>query len=308
MSLVLEIGNGVRNANTYIDADFVTAYLTARGRESENGWSGFSDTEKDAAVLKAADYIEKRFSGMFIGTKEFTYLTGLSAVGRIEYVDQPDPGDTIEIGAQTYTFVDTLSTDGDYEVLIGDDADGTYENLTNAITAGGDAGTDYSDNVLYNRSVYAEQDTDTTTVSLAVREVGDAGNYTRLVSTLNNATVTGFELGADDGPQPMSWPRSGTIITGIPRQLREAQAEYAVRAISAALLSDPSGDADSGAITRLKQKVGSLEVDTTYADNGSTRATGVSLISDSNLPEYPPADLLLQSLIGSAGFGRFGRA
>lgn len=64
MAFVLEDGTGLVNANGYIDTTFANAYHTDRGND---GWEG-DDTEKQAAIVQATDYIDTTFE--FRGLKK----------------------------------------------------------------------------------------------------------------------------------------------------------------------------------------------------------------------------------------------
>lgn len=54
MTLIIEDGSGVVSANSYASATDVTAHHTARGNTA---WTG-TDAAKEAAILRAMDYIE----------------------------------------------------------------------------------------------------------------------------------------------------------------------------------------------------------------------------------------------------------
>ena len=85
--------------------------------------------------------------------------------------------------------------------------------------------------------------------------------------------------------QGLSWPRTLAVdSTGlaladdaVPTLLLRAIAEYSVRAYSSVLLPDPTRGASgsSGVVQRLKEKVGPIETDTTYAvaEGGAVQAT-----------------------------------
>ena len=95
--------------------------------------------------------------------------------------------------------------------------------------------------------------------------------------------------------QGLSWPRTEAYDRDgflrddeIPEELVEATAEYALRALSAALLPDPTSN--EGAVIRVKEKVGPLEEETEYA-SGST----------SQLPAYPAADRKLTPILKAGG-------
>lgn len=74
----------------------------------------------------------------------------------------------------------------------------------------------------------------------------------------------------------------------VPRGVKYAVFEYALRALTAPLLSDPS--ATGGAIKRKLERVGSLEEETEYVDGASA----------SILPKYPTADLMLAPFLRSS--------
>lgn len=54
MTLIVEDGSGVANANTYADLATVTAYHAARGN---SGWLASSE-DAEPAILRAMDYVE----------------------------------------------------------------------------------------------------------------------------------------------------------------------------------------------------------------------------------------------------------
>ena len=66
MAFTLEDGSGVEGANAYRTSGQVLAYLTDRGRESE--WAGSGDA-LNAAIIKATDYVEKRFRSRWTGER-----------------------------------------------------------------------------------------------------------------------------------------------------------------------------------------------------------------------------------------------
>ena len=69
MAFTVEDGSGVTGANAYATAAQVTEYLTDRGREAENNWSTKTAAEQQTAIIKATDYIEKRFFGIWRGSR-----------------------------------------------------------------------------------------------------------------------------------------------------------------------------------------------------------------------------------------------
>lgn len=94
----------------------------------------------------------------------------------------------------------------------------------------------------------------------------------------------------NDAQQSLSWPRNGEDEeTGLPKALKQATAEYALRALSAALVSDPTHE--SKFITAESKKVGPIEKSFTYSE-----ADGVTILA-----AYPAADLLIRPLILAGG-------
>jgi hypothetical protein len=67
MSLVVEDGTGLVNAESYISVTDADAYHTNRGH---TGWTGSTGT-KEIALRKATEYIDSRWGGRFKGEKEF---------------------------------------------------------------------------------------------------------------------------------------------------------------------------------------------------------------------------------------------
>lgn len=85
--------------------------------------------------------------------------------------------------------------------------------------------------------------------------------------------------------QTTAWPRShafdadGYKAEGIPRPLKNAVAEYTIKALEADLMAEPENDG----VTKVREKVGPLETEVQYAQG---------LVS--GLPRYPLADNILR--------------
>ncbi len=67
MTLVMEDGNGLPDANSYANVAYADAYFTAR---AITAWTG-ADAVKEAALIRATDYIETVYSTKFKGTQAF---------------------------------------------------------------------------------------------------------------------------------------------------------------------------------------------------------------------------------------------
>lgn len=295
MSLVIETGVGVRSANAYVNESYVTTYLTTRGRETENSWSTATTAVKEAAIVSATDYIDKRFGSRFKGSPKTTFEEEL-ATATITFAGLPLDSETLILGDETYTFVSSLSGSA-FEVLIGASAASAADNLAAAIELSTGAGTFYGLGTAQSR--HATATSLAGVVSLVASAPGVYGALTVLTTSATNVTVTAFTGGRDGGVQPLSWPRSyaydkfGNLITGIPANLKNAVSEYAVRAVASTLLPDPTSDVFGGRINKRLEKVGPIEEAYEY-DLG----TGGTVIFTS----YPSADKLLSPLLlGSSG-------
>jgi hypothetical protein len=87
-------------------------------------------------------------------------------------------------------------------------------------------------------------------------------------------------------PRQYLYDRYGNLIEGLPRQLKHACAEYAVRAISAALWNEPHADPKGRRVVE-RNKVGPIEEDIRYVFNEPI----------STIKPVPVADNLLKSFM-----------
>ena len=110
--------------------------------------------------------------------------------------------------------------------------------------------------------------------------------------------------------QALEWPRTGAFDNDsyaftnediIPRQLQKAAAEYALRTIATPELAPDPATSGVGAVIMEKEVIGPIETEKRY-DGSLVRTTNSSLLSDSNILEYPAADLWIEELLTS-GFG-----
>lgn len=63
MAFIVEDGTGILNSNSYVTLAFADAYFTER---AVAGWLG-DEATKQAALIRATDYIEARYGYRFIG-------------------------------------------------------------------------------------------------------------------------------------------------------------------------------------------------------------------------------------------------
>jgi len=297
VTLIVENGTGVFGANTYEGVAYVTAYLTARGRQTENGWSTSGTPAQEAACLASTAHIERRFSLLFKGSKQFLDIS--RAKGTWVPTQNPADTETVTIGATVYRFVNTLALAND--VLIGSTLSSSIDNLIAAVSADvAGAGVTYHASTTANADAAAEVFHDDTMLVYALA-TGTSGNAVALASSqalnpwLNSAT---FLTGGSDvvRPQPLSFPRrgltdrDGVLIVGIPDRLKFAFAEYAVRARAAVLAPDPTADERGGILPRFVDVTGPLRTELEFVPG----TAGVGRI-----PDYPEADRLLSEYVKS---------
>jgi hypothetical protein len=66
MAFIVEDGSIVEDANAYIDLTYAADYHADRGHVA---WTSLSDPEKKACIIRATDYIDKRFAKHFRGQR-----------------------------------------------------------------------------------------------------------------------------------------------------------------------------------------------------------------------------------------------
>lgn len=294
MALIVENGQGLRGAESYVSVAFADAYLTARNRSAENSWGSALTAVKEAALRAASEYIDNRWGTRFRGVRQYAYA-GRAAIAEYIFSGLPVADETLTIGDRTYTFVSSLSEFVENQVLIGASAAACAENLIAAINGGATAGETYSSLTTANVSVLATLQDDGVSVRLTARNAGSEGNEIPLTGTVTNLTQTsGFVGGTDTGTQALEFPRSalydraGVVVAGIPDKLKHATVEYAVRSLTSPLFADPVVDPSGRVI--IRDKVGPLE--TEFAQGGSL---------DLLIKPYPAADRLLAQYVTSGG-------
>ena len=58
--MIPEDGTGLASANAYVSIEFADEYFSARKNEA---WAGLDSAAKEAAIIKATDYIEEVYWG-----------------------------------------------------------------------------------------------------------------------------------------------------------------------------------------------------------------------------------------------------
>jgi hypothetical protein len=66
MAFTVETGTGIADANAYDSVDNIDAHHADRGTSD---WTNFSTPQKEQAIVRASDYIDKRFGRRFVGVR-----------------------------------------------------------------------------------------------------------------------------------------------------------------------------------------------------------------------------------------------
>lgn len=298
--LVVETGAGTPGANGYCTRDFVTSYLQARQRETEAGWIDAAADLQDGAIISATSFIEARWGPLINGTPLRPLIIGRVAEGTFDLAaGNPADGQTFTLGAVVYRFKTALVQEND--VLIGVDEEATIANLWAAIV-----GESTGLGVLYHvrtrpnlQATAAVDEDDPASLILSAFVEGENGNTIPLATNATGAAVSGATLagGIDTAPQPLSFPkvglytRRGELVVGVPLKAKQATAEYAVRALAAALSVDPTVSTTGALIKSLRERVGPIEEETVFVDGGQVQAWR----------NYPAADALLADYVSTGG-------
>ncbi len=110
---------------------------------------------------------------------------------------------------------------------------------------------------------------------------------------VENRFRTKFKGNREFATQALSFPRTklydsdGQLVEGLPTRLKNAIAEYAHRALSAELATDPTFEDNGLLLKSTKEKVGPIEEEKHYLE------TGTIMI----YKPYPSADALLEEYI-----------
>lgn len=66
MAFTVESGSGDAGANAYVSATYVSTHHSDRGNTA---WADFATPDQEAAIIRASDYIDKRFGRRFRGVR-----------------------------------------------------------------------------------------------------------------------------------------------------------------------------------------------------------------------------------------------
>lgn len=289
----------VAEANAYISVARFKQHHDDRG----NTYGAASDPNIQLAIVKATDYVDQRWRDQFRGVK-LNDAKPAFAQGLLTFGGNASNLETVVIGARTYTFKAALA--GANDVLVGAAASASRDNLVAAIVGGLGSGARYHAATLPNDDVTAYANG--ANMAVQAQRPGLPGNNIAVSETGANLSWGASFLSGGTLVQSTEWPRldaaddQGLPILGIPERLQQAVAEYALRALTMALLIDPPRPVDSGgapqpvgAITAVSVKVGpvseSKEYDQSYSPSGTATISGLLL------PQIPAADLPMEALL-----------
>ena len=289
MTLIVEDGTGIYEANSYVGPGFVRSYLVRR--EKATDWIAATRGVQNAALIAATDYIDKRFGARFLGQKEFTQMQ-VAASNILTFFTNASEDDEVIIGDITYVFKTAASTEN--EVTIGANAQETSEALAEAIAGtGGGVGTQAHPAASGVALVGAD--------AVLVRALV-AGPLPTAIGTSSNSPNLSWDTPALSGgqefaSQQLEFPRKhvftkeGNRVLGIPEALKQAVAEYASRAISIDLMPDPEVDPSGQTLARVYDKVGPIETERRFVFS-----SGKDLFQ-----RFPAADRLLTPFLMNSG-------
>lgn len=267
MTLIVEDGTGVLNANSYVGIPYSFQYLSARGKLTS--WAAQTREAQEAALVSATDYIDKRFGTKFLGATVYHNLH-VPASNLLIITPGLVDGDTLLVTPTTYTFKDTAS--GSNEIQIG-----TEEEIASNIVMALEGRTDVVANAagvivsIISIDIVPEDDIFTSSSSQSIIFDGDR---------LKDGTLF--------GQQSLCFPR--TAFHGIPETLKMATVEYAVRSLDGPLMPDPVVEETGQMVRRRSEKVGPIEEELVYQNSiGEIFKT------------YPEADRLIKPLITEVG-------
>lgn len=292
MSLIVETGEGTSGANAYCGLAFARDYLSARNKLTD--WDAATLAVRQASLIEATQYIDLTFGPRFKGFREFTALDKY-ARGFLSLEGNAQNNDTLTLGSQVYTFKVTLTGSAD-EIHIGATTTETLQNIIYAVNAsGGVEGTDWGTGTVANTSASAALSDSGAEVIFTALVSGTDGNEIALTTddpTNINLDTTTLVGGSEPGTQPLEFPRSylydrsGVVVDGIPDKLKMATTEYAIRAISASLLPDPTYDSNGRLVTRETKQVGPIKTETRWTEGGDIVITRKYPFADRMLMEY----------------------
>lgn len=294
MAFVVANGTGLWNANAYAGLGYVHAYLHARGRTTN--WDAATVARRKEVVIEATDYIDRRYGPRVRGYKEFMTLV-VPAHNYLSVNTLPTTLTTFTIGDATYEF--RTAPTATNQIAIGANVAESAANIVAAINLTGTADVEYGTGTVINPDVTATL-IDDVYILLESKLSGEAGNETAACAgTVGTIDFDFDDLygGIDEAEQPLEFPRleiyssAGGLITGIPNLVRQATAELTDRALTTALILDPTVETNGQMIIKTFDKVGPIETERQYQPG----------LQKTIFQKYPAVDLIMAELLSGQG-------
>jgi hypothetical protein len=272
MAFVVEDGTGLPNSNALISPAFYREYHTSRGRTISGS---VTDVQIQGWVVRATDYITKRFGTRFAGSRTLTSQS------------LPFPRTGVTIDGSEPAMILLLSS----VVLSG----GTGYVVGDIVSVSGGTPT---------TAARVRVDAVNTGVVTAV-SVFDPGVYT--APSVSTATTGGTGSGLTL-TNVFGGPLGIAQATAEYAMIAAGVEELAPTPPLAFDRKDSAGEVISGAgpVTGKREKVDVIEEETYYAgpQELSSGAKGSSTVSGWVIPTYPTADLLIEPFLLAGGASR----
>lgn len=272
MAFIVENGTGLSNANALISAGFYREYHTSRGRAIDGA---VTDAQIQGWIVRATDYISKRFGTRFSGSR----------VSTTQALPFPREGVVIDGSAPAMSILLSVA------ILSG----GTGYTVGDIVTINGGTA---------DIAATVRVDAVNTGVVTAV-SVYQPGDYSVLptVNTTTGGTGTGLTL-----TNVFGGPLGIAQATAEYAMIAAGVAELAPTPPLPFDRVDESGEviSGSGPVTGKREKVDVIEEETYYASpkDLSVGAKGSSTVSGWAIPTYPVADLLIEPFLVAGGAAR----
>lgn len=331
MAFIPETGSGTADANSFVDLDYADAYHEERGNVY---WSSLADKATGVAI----------FSGNFsdgaqvvIGSNTYTFNTSVQA-----------GANSVLIGADVTESIANLVAAINRTFSLSGTKFSSATVLNPDVTATSDAGTLAIEAKVAGVTANAITLSTTASGpgwSSATMVGGSKDKQeqccTRATDYIEKRFSRMWRGARQQKDQGLSWPRIGAYdddgytLDAVPKNLQKATCEYAMRAGLYNVLA-PDGQrivagqnfggasvtvteqTRTGAVKSKREKVGPIEVSESYesiadivARNSAalSRATQSNMVNDFIIPEYPEADLLIETLVDpGVGPSTLGRA
>lgn len=269
MTLVVEDGTGVAGANSYESLASFKSYHDDRA----NSYAGSDDAAIEAALIRATQYIDRRWRTKFL--QACLYPSSIYSRSVLSLTALPLDGETVTAGDVTITFRTTAALTT--EAAIGTTPVASLVNLGVALGS----------NLSEQNVAAVLADPDVAAMAIQMAYDGIAMSETLSNGSFDSATTTG----QSSKGQRLEFPRTQF---GMPQAVRDATSEYALRSLSSSLAPDPTVHASGLVPTMTRERVDVIEEEHRFTQG----ATPVPF------RPYPEADALLRPYVRQGGLIR----